>query len=358
MEKYYKFEDIKNSLEVETLTLYVYGDIRREKWYDSDVIASEFAKELSEFKNVKEIIVRINSNGGEVHSSIAIMNLLKDHQANVTIIIDGMCASGASLIAMAGDTIKMNKGAFIMIHEAWTYTDGNADDLIKHAEVLKGINEEMIKIYNEKTGISHDELVEMLKAETFLNDEDALKKGFCDEIINDNEVAVALNKDFLIINGIEFNKKDYKKSLEKISITNKNNNKSMNKNTNKKCKEVEKMTVEMIKDKYPEIFNKIKEMGVESERGRIKNIEDNTIKGFEDVAVKAKYEEPLNENDYLKAVVKAQKNIGDTYTKNTLDETEQIKIETSINNEQVEDKTTTIVNQAKNIVKNMNLRRK
>ncbi|TLG72056.1 head maturation protease, ClpP-related [Culicoidibacter larvae] len=144
----------------------------------------EFENALSTSKG-GDITVYINSGGGDVFASVAIHNMLKRHDGKVTIIVDGLAASGASIIAMAGDVIKMHNNSTMMIHNAWTFGAGNADDFEKLASDLRTINEAVVNSYKTKINISDDELKSLLDDEKWLSAESALELGFCNEIIQD-----------------------------------------------------------------------------------------------------------------------------------------------------------------------------
>lgn len=164
--------------------LYIYGDICSDgyKWFESDVSALDIIKQLDSV-NASKIDVYINSYGGEVAQGLAIYNALKRHKAKVTTYVDGFACSIASVIAMAGDTRKMYDSSLLMIHNAWTFAQGNAADLEKAAEDLKVINESVKKAYLDVINISEDELTTLLDAETWLTAEKAVEMGFATEVV-------------------------------------------------------------------------------------------------------------------------------------------------------------------------------
>ena len=128
----------------------------------------------------EHITLRINSDGGEVFESIALYNFLKDKDVHV--IIDGLCASGASIAAMAGKTITMLQGSMMMIHNPLTIAFGYAEDLRAEAEILDKISDSIAGIYASRTGKEKSEVLDLMKAETWLQDYEALAEGFADEI--------------------------------------------------------------------------------------------------------------------------------------------------------------------------------
>ena len=164
--------------------LYIYGDICSDawKWSESDISANDIINKLNE-THASTIDVFINSYGGEVAEGLAIYNALKRHKAKVTTYVDGFACSIASVIAMAGDKRKMYDNSLLMIHNAWTVAQGNADDLKKAAEDLTVINEQTKKAYLEVINISESELNAMLDAETWITAEKAVEMGFATEVI-------------------------------------------------------------------------------------------------------------------------------------------------------------------------------
>jgi ATP-dependent Clp protease protease subunit len=164
--------------------LFIYGDICSDgyKWNETDVSANDIINQLQSV-HAKSIDVYINSYGGEVSQGIAIYNALKRHKAKVTTYVDGFACSIASVIAMAGDTRKMYSNSLLMIHNAWTVAQGNADELEKAAEDLRTVNEATKKAYLDVVNITEEELNTMLDAETWITAEKAVEMGFATEII-------------------------------------------------------------------------------------------------------------------------------------------------------------------------------
>lgn len=164
--------------------LYIYGDIASDayKWSDTDVSANDVVSKLQGL-NAKSIDVYINSYGGEVAQGIAIYNVLKRHKAKVTTYVDSFACSIASVIAMAGDVRKMYSNSLLMVHNAWTVAQGNADELLKQAEDLRVINEATIQAFRDVVNISEEELKSLLDNESWISAEKALEMGFVTEVI-------------------------------------------------------------------------------------------------------------------------------------------------------------------------------
>ena len=146
------------------------------------ITARQFSDELSALGQVKQISLFIHSPGGDVFDGIAIYNLLKKHPANITVHIDGLAASMASVIAMAGDKVVMPENAMLMIHKPWGISGGNANEMRDYADLLDKVEAVLIPAYATKTGKSTDELAQMLEGETWLNGRECVEQGFADEL--------------------------------------------------------------------------------------------------------------------------------------------------------------------------------
>jgi len=158
----------------------IYSAIGENYWGDS-LSAKQFSDELKKLDStVNEITVRINSPGGDVFQGVTIYNRLKQHKAKIIVHIDGLAASIASIIALAGDEIIMGEGALFMVHLPWTFAMGNRSDLDNTINQLMDIEEQLISIYAKKTGLDRVEIKAMLEAETWLDADQAIEKGFVD----------------------------------------------------------------------------------------------------------------------------------------------------------------------------------
>lgn len=133
-----------------------------------------------------DITLRINSPGGDVFEGLAIHNLLKEHEGNVTVKIDGYAASIASVIAMAGDSIEMAKNAMFMIHNPYTFAIGDSDAMRKQADVLDKVKDSLITTYEARTNFSAEELSSLMDEETWFSAEESTGNGFADVIADQN----------------------------------------------------------------------------------------------------------------------------------------------------------------------------
>lgn len=177
---------IKNEDNAERV-LRLEGVIAEESWWDDDITPKKFREELNSGDG--DITVWINSYGGDCFAAAQIFNMLKDYPHKVTIKIDGIAASAASVIAMAGDVVQISPVGAIMVHDPLMAVAGNSDELKSAIKVLGEIKETIINAYELKTNLPRDKIAKMMTDETWLSAKKALELGFVDEILytdNDN----------------------------------------------------------------------------------------------------------------------------------------------------------------------------
>ena len=182
------------------------------------VCSSDVLQFLEANKN-KDVQVRINSVGGSVSEGIAIYNLFKNHSGKVEIVIDSICASIATIVALGGTSRKMNLGSSFMIHNPWTFTQGEASDLRKTADELDFFKKTIVSIYMNFFKKSEEELASMMDQTTWLSDVEAMKLGFIDSIENDSK-AVAQLKNWDLkkyFNTLPTKGQEMKEKTEKVS---------------------------------------------------------------------------------------------------------------------------------------------
>ena len=168
--------------------LELYGTIAEESWFDDDVTPKMFKEELNAGEG--DITVWINSPGGDCVAASQIYSMLMDYKGNVTIKIDGIAASAASVIAMAGTKVLMAPTALMMIHNPATMAFGDHEDMQKAIEMLDEVKESIINAYELKTGQSRAKLSHLMDAETWMNANKAIELGFADDILTDEKLAV------------------------------------------------------------------------------------------------------------------------------------------------------------------------
>lgn len=168
----------------DTHKLTIYGDIG-ESWWGDYITANDVERELKEVTS-NNIEVHINSYGGDVFDGISIYNQLKNHKAKVTIYVDGIAASAASIIAMAADELIMNKGSNLMIHEGSTFVWGTKTDLKKTQNALESIDKSIADIYMTRYAGERSEIDTMIVNETWFTSSEAVDVGLADRV---NELA-------------------------------------------------------------------------------------------------------------------------------------------------------------------------
>jgi ATP-dependent Clp protease, protease subunit len=178
-----RFEVVKAEAD-NSVTVYLYDAIvatdEEAAWWGG-VSAQSFVKEIRAI-DADVIHLRINSPGGDVFAARAMEQALREHKAQVIVHVDGYAASAASYLALAGDEVEIAAGGFFMIHKAWTFAYGNADDLTSTAQLLDKIDESLVSTYAAETGADADQLREWMRAETWFNSDEAVQHGFADRV--------------------------------------------------------------------------------------------------------------------------------------------------------------------------------
>lgn len=168
-------------------TISIYNVIGEDLWNGEGMTVKKMAGILRTFNN-NDVIVNINSPGGDMFEGFAIYNLLREYKGKVTVNIVGIAASAASVIAMAGDDIRIAKSAFLMIHNCSVIVNGNRNTLSEVAEQLKPFDEAMAGIYMDKTGKNAEEILAMMDEETYINGATAIEQGFADNFLPSDEI--------------------------------------------------------------------------------------------------------------------------------------------------------------------------
>jgi ATP-dependent Clp protease protease subunit len=212
------FMNIKNKTS-SSADLYIYGDIINNtgwKWDDSDVMPDDIKNILSEIEDKNDLNIYINSAGGSVFAGLAIYNMLKRSKANKTVYVDGVAASIASVIALAGDRVIIPTNAFLMIHKPWSWMAGNATDFRKMADDLDNIESGIMNVYkdNLKEGVDIEDIKKLVDAETWLSGEEA-EKYFNIEVIESKDIAACASDYFDKYNKTPDKLKTKAKSVEK-----------------------------------------------------------------------------------------------------------------------------------------------
>jgi len=162
-------------------TLFLNGTIAEESWFDDDITPQLFKDEL--MAGSGDITVWINSPGGDCVAAAQIYNMLMDYKGDVTVKIDGIAASAASVIAMAGTKVLVSPVSMLMIHNPMTAAFGNSDEMQRAIEMLGSVKDSIINAYEIKTGLSRAKLSHLMDAETWMDANKAVELGFADEIM-------------------------------------------------------------------------------------------------------------------------------------------------------------------------------
>ena len=171
--------------QIQDRTLFLNGTIAEESWFDDDVTPQLFKDEL--MSGSGDITVWINSPGGDCVAAAQIYNMLMDYKGNVTVKIDGIAASAASVIAMAGTKVLMSPVSMLMIHNPMTAAFGDCGEMQKAIEMLGSVKDSIINAYEIKTGLSRARLSHLMDAETWMDANKAVELGFADEIMTRTE---------------------------------------------------------------------------------------------------------------------------------------------------------------------------
>ncbi len=182
---------IFNELSEAQAELFLFGVLSNETWWGDEITPKLFADDLKALESVKEIIVRINSPGGDVFAAIAISGMLRDSPARIIAQVDGLCASAATLVMANADHVRVSPESMIMIHDPMSYASGTAEDMDKAAAFLRKAKESILDVYERRTGIDRAELSRMMADETWMNGAEAVNLKFADELTENVAGAAA-----------------------------------------------------------------------------------------------------------------------------------------------------------------------
>ena len=188
--KFWNWLDVKNEADTpEERVLEINGEIASESWFDDDVTPKLFKDEL--LSGNGPITIWLNSPGGDCIAASQIYSMLMDYAGEVTIKIDGIAASAASVIAMAGTKVLMAPTALMMIHNPMTLAWGDKSEMTKAIEMLDEVKESIVNAYEIKTGLSRAKISHLMDAETWMNANKAIELGFADDILTDKKKCAA-----------------------------------------------------------------------------------------------------------------------------------------------------------------------
>ena len=327
-----KFWDFIPGTETNPPEMLLYGPISsQQSWWEDRVTPQQFNKELAALGDVPEIVVRINSGGGDVFAANAIFTRLKDHTAKITVKIDGWAASAATIIAMAGDTIKIARNGVFMIHDpAMTVWDTfRAEDFEKMADELKVIKQSIVNTYAMKTGMGTDEIAVLMSEEKWWTGDEAVTNGFCDELMFEEASTVVENSSKIVVNSTPIDISAFK-TVPKMLLNSPHNPGGLinisaaAKNKPKEEKEMAAVenigTVDALKAAYPDLVatiqNEAAAAATAAERSRIKAIEDMAGGNYADIVSDAKFVNPCTAEQAAMKIIAEQNKQGGQYIQN------------------------------------------
>lgn len=180
---------ISNEMTENQQVLTLSGTVRKKYWEDDQVVDEKTVREAIAESDIP-LVIRLNSPGGDVFEGISIYNLLKNSEREITVEVTALAASAASVIAMGADKLVMCKGSSLMIHEASSWAFGNKSDIQKTLSALETVDKSLIDIYQSKTSLSEKEINDLLTKESWFTAQEAVDKGFADEVKDITEPAV------------------------------------------------------------------------------------------------------------------------------------------------------------------------
>lgn len=287
-----KFWNVISNEGTDFAELTLYGDVvestPRDWWTGEEldgqyITPAGFAEDLERVKDKAEIVIKINSGGGDLYTAIAIHNALRALPAHKTVIVDGIAASAASVIMCAGDTVQVYPGSLVMIHGVKAYTSGYMDifDVRKMARAFDAAEAAMAEIYTRKTGLSTEEVRRMMNAETWMTGQQAIDQGFADDLLDEQPITAKLSADrsFLFVAGIGHDIRGCTNIPKYIPID--STAASVTASEKNKEKEDIPMTEQELREQQPDLVAQIEAKAVASakqdaaaaERARIREIE-------------------------------------------------------------------------------------
>ena len=314
---FWKF--INSAVDGKPPELILEGDISSTTWWGDEVTPRQFTEELNALGNVPEIVVRINSGGGDVFAANAIYTRLKDNAATITVKIDGWAASAATIVAMAGDVIEIPGNGVFMVHDPKMGAMGyfSAEEFTKAAEELKVIKQAIVNGYALKTKKDPEEIAAIMAAETWYDGKQAVDAGFCDRLMFEDAQTTVENMGKVVVNSVSMDLERFPNlsvSLLNRLTASASGGFSNTKNPTEQKRSEEVMdgikdikTPEGLRAAFPDLVKQIEDAATAAERKRIQDIEGVALAGFENIVSAAKFDTPISAGDVATQIVAAQK---------------------------------------------------
>lgn len=294
--------------------LILYGDISSTSWWGDEITPRQFSEELKGLGDIAEIVVRINSGGGDVFAANAIYTRLKDHPAHITVKIDGWCGSAATIIAMAGDVVMIPGAGAFMLHDPAMGVRGyyHAADFTKLAQELEVIKNCIVNAYALKTGKNREEIAELMAAETWYTGTEAVENGFCDELMFEDVQTQVENGAKVLVNSVSMDISRFQHFPQRLVDRLQRQegglfHSGQSQKKEEKVMELDMKTVGDLKAAFPDLIKQIEDSAAESERKRIQDIEGVAMEGFDDLVRAAKFEKPVAAADVAMQIIAKQK---------------------------------------------------
>lgn len=317
----------------------IYSAIDSEKWWGDETTPSDFDKALKEARKngATRLNVRINSPGGDVYSAVAMRSIIINAGfASVRVMIEGLCASAATLFATIPDAnVVIAEGSEFMIHNPMTITWGNAAELEKVVDHLHKMESSFHEMYANKTGQTEEQIKDWMDAETWFTAKEAHDYGFCDELLAAEPVAACVSAHDMTVmrgiykavpNGIAV-RQDEKPAAKEVSheapvagaSAEIKNHEEENPNM-----DIKDITMDQLRDENPALLEQIRQDAVSAERQRQDEIDALTDPGYEELAAKAKAN-GTSSADFVKQLVAAKKQKGADFMQQRKNETAPAK---------------------------------
>lgn len=314
-----KFWQFRNLTDDQKAELLLYGDISERSWWEDAATPKRFADDLAALGDVKEITVYINSGGGDVFAANTIGNMLERNAATVTVHIDGLCASAATIVACHADKVVAAADSSYMIHPVsmgiCDYL--TAEDMKNCLKALETIRSNIIALYAKKSGKTEDECAKWMDETNWWTSAEAKEKGFVDEVDDDAEDSVVENRGgVLFVNSISMNTPfseapNFVRSRVMDKTTPRPENtppaEQPGSKTHGEAKDMEIKTTNDLRAAYPDLVASIENDAVAAERTRIQEIEDATMPGAENLATEAKFTKPVDSATFAKNYIASMK---------------------------------------------------
>ena len=315
--KFWQFRNLDDDGEKAELLLY--GDISERSWWEDAATPKRFADDLAALGDVKEITVYINSGGGDVFAANTIGNMLERNAATVTVHIDGLCASAATIVACHADKVVAAADSSYMIHPVsmgiCDYL--TAEDMKNCLKAMETIRSNIIALYAKKSGKTEDECAKWMDETNWWTSAEAKEKGFVDEVDDDAEDSVVENRGgVLFVNSISMNTPfseapNFVRSRVMDKTTPRPENtppaEQPGSKTHGEAKDMEIKTTNDLRAAYPDLVASIENDAAAAERTRIQEIEDATMPGAENLATEAKFTKPVDSATFAKNYIASMK---------------------------------------------------